>query len=87
MNKPTTLPDWLSSAEVRNQYGLTRTQLDTLRNAKKGKASIRAVKATPRKWLYCRADIERIFADNPRSAEDAADIAWMEAQEAGAVAV
>lgn len=78
MKKPEAKAKWLSFAECRSEYGLSRMQLVTLRKPREGGARVRAVKATPKKWLYCRADLDRIFAPPALSEEDAADLAWIE---------
>lgn len=65
---------WLSTAECREEYGLTTAQLRTLRKSKR----VRAVKATPKKWLYNREDIDRVFEPVPHDAEWRADLAYVE---------
>ena len=65
---------WLSSAECRDQFGLTFYALRTLRKS----GRVRAVKATPRKWLYNREDIDRVFEPVPHDAEWRADLAYVE---------
>lgn len=72
---PASSARWLSSAECRAKYGLTTAQLKTLRKSKR----IRAVKATPKKWLYSREDIDRVFEPVPHDAEWRADLEYMEA--------
>ena len=37
-----------------------------------------AVKATPKKWLYNREDIDRVFEPVPHDAEWRADLAYVE---------
>ena len=71
---PASSARWLSSAECRAKYGLTTAQLKTLRKSKR----IRAVKATPKKWLYSREDIDRVFEPVPHDAEWRADLEYME---------
>ena len=66
---------WLSSAECREEFGLTPYALKTLRDSKR----VRAVKATPKKWLYNRKDIDRVFEPVPHDAEWRADLAYVEA--------
>ena len=66
---------WLSTAECRAEYGLTKAQLKTLRES----GRVRAVKATQKKWLYSREDIDRVFEPVPHDAEWRADLEYMEA--------
>ena len=65
---------WLSSAECREEFGLTFYALKTLRES----GRVRAVKATPKKWLYSREDIDRVFEPVPHDAEWRADLAYVE---------
>ena len=39
---------------------------------------VRAVKATPKKWLYNREDLDRVFEPVPHDAEWRADLAYVE---------
>lgn len=75
---PASSARWLSTAECRAEYGLTEAQLKTLRRSKR----VRAVKATPKKWLHSREDIDRVFNPAPPVPHDAewrADLEYMEA--------
>lgn len=69
---------WLSTAECREEYGLTKAQLKTLRES----GRVRAVKVTPKKWLHSREDIDRIFEPVPHDAEWRADLEYVEAHTA-----
>ncbi len=66
---------WLSSAECREEFGLTFYVLKTLRES----GRVHAVKATQKKWLYSREDIDRVFEPVPHDAEWRADLEYMEA--------
>ena len=66
---------WLSSAECREEFGLTFYALKTLRES----GRVRAVKATQKKWLYSREAIDRVFEPAPHDAEWHADLEYMEA--------
>ena len=65
---------WLSSAECREAFGLTFYALKTLRES----GRVRAVKATKKKWLYSREDLDRVFEPVPRDAEWRADLEYVE---------
>lgn len=69
---------WLSSAECRDEFGLTFYALRTLRES----GRVRAVKATPKKWLYNREDLDRVFEPIPHDAEWRADLEYIEAHTA-----
>ena len=71
---PASSARWLSTAECREEYGLTKAQLKTLRKS----GRVRAVKATQKKWLHSREDIDRVFEPVPRDAEWRADLEYME---------
>ena len=71
---PASSARWLSSAECRAKYGLTTAQLKTLRKSKR----IRAVKATPKRWLHSREDLDHVFEPVPHDTEWRADLEYME---------
>jgi hypothetical protein len=75
---PASRARWLSTAECRAEYGLTKAQLKTLRES----GRVRAVKATPKKWLYNREDLDRVFEPVPHDAEWRADLEYVEAHTA-----
>ena len=71
---PASSARWLSTVEGRAEYGLTNAQLKTLRKS----GRVRAVKATPKKWLHSREDIDRVFEPVPHDKEYLEDLEYIE---------